>query len=142
MSQRNVEIVRRIYEDANRGDFDAAIEYFAPEIEIHLAGLFLDVEPVHRGREALRKFVQRGTEAWDDISIEPDRMIDMGARVLVLAHFHVKGRDGIEAQRPIAHLWTMQNGQAVQMEAYSDQQAALEAVGQAKPQENVESLRA
>src|SRR3989442_1639388 len=33
MSQRNVEIVRRIYEDANRGDFDAAIEYFAPEIE-------------------------------------------------------------------------------------------------------------
>jgi ketosteroid isomerase-like protein len=30
---------------------------------------------------------------------------------------------------PFAHLWTLRNGRVVRMDAYSDQQRALEAVG-------------
>jgi ketosteroid isomerase-like protein len=30
---------------------------------------------------------------------------------------------------PFAHLWTLRNGQVVRMDAYSDQQKALEAAG-------------
>ena len=128
MSEQNVEVVRGIYEAANRRDFDAAVKALAPDIEIHLAGLFPDMERVHRGPGVLLKLAEPA-EAWEEISIDPDRIIDLGARVLVLAHFQAKGREGIEVARPIAHLWMMRNGLAVRMDAYSDQQEALEAVG-------------
>jgi ketosteroid isomerase-like protein len=129
VSQSNVEIVRGIYEAMNRRDFDTASDHLDPEFEIHLAGIFPDLEPVHRGRDVVLKLVKHGSEAWEEITIKADRIIDLGARALVLAHFQAKGREGIEVQRPIAHLWTMRAGQAVRMDAYADQQEALEAVG-------------
>jgi hypothetical protein len=129
MSQQNVEIVRGMYEATNRGDADGAVETLAPEIEIHLAGVFPDLEPVYRAHEGVRKWVEQTREPWEELSVEPDRVIDLGARVLVLAHFQVMGRDGIEVQRPVGHVWTMRNGQAVRMDAYSNHQNALEAVG-------------
>jgi ketosteroid isomerase-like protein len=99
------------------------------KFEVHLAGIFLDLEPVHRGRGVVQKLVAHGSETWEEVTIKADRIIDMGERALVLAHFQAKGREGIEVQRPIAHLWTMRNGQAVRMDAYADQQEALEAAG-------------
>jgi ketosteroid isomerase-like protein len=129
MSQENAEIVRRMYEATNRGDADAAREALDPEIEIHLAGVFPDLERLYRGHAGVRKWVEQTREPWEELLVEPDRVIDLGARVLVLAHFHVKGRDGIEVQRPVGHLWTMRNGQAVRMDAYSDHQKALKAAG-------------
>ena len=129
MSQENVEVVRGMYEATNRGDPDAALEALAPEIEIHLAGVFPDLEPVYRGHEEVRKWMQLTREPWEQLLVEPDRVIDLGARVLVLAHFQVTGREGIEVQRPVGHLWTMRNGRAVRMDAYSDHQTAVEAAG-------------
>jgi ketosteroid isomerase-like protein len=135
VSQSNIEIVRGIYEAVDRGDFDAAGDPLHPEFEVHLAGIFLDLEPVHRGRDVVQKLVAHGSETWEEVTIKADRIVDLGERTLVLAHFQAKGREGIEVQRPIAHLWTMRNGQAVRMDAYADQQEAMSQV-------NVENLRA
>jgi len=132
VSQSNIEIVRRIYEAVDRRDFDAASDHLDPEFEVHLAGIFPDLEPVHRGRDVILKLVEHGSETWEEITIKADRIIDLGARALVLAHFQARGREGIEVQRPIAHLWTMRGGRAVRMDAYADQQEALEAVGSSK----------
>ena len=35
MSEENVELVRRTYEAVNKGDSDAMVLYFHPEIEFH-----------------------------------------------------------------------------------------------------------
>jgi ketosteroid isomerase-like protein len=128
----NVEIVRGIYRAIDRRDFDGASDHPDPEFEIHLAGIFPDLEPVHRGRDVVLKLVEHGSESWEEITIKPDRLIGLGARALVLAHFQAKGREGIEVQRPIAHLWTMRSGLAVRIDACADQQEALEAVGSSK----------
>ena len=120
--------MRRIYEAVDRRDFDALSDHFAPEIEIHLAGIFPDLNPLHRGKDAPRILAAHGEEPWEEITIEPDRIIDLGDRLLVLAHFQAKGRDGIEVRRPIAHLWTLRDGQAVRMDAYSDEHEAMAAV--------------
>ena len=56
-------------------------------------------------------------------------MIEIDDRVLVLVHFRARGRDGIEVQLPLAHLWTMRNGLGVRMDACSDQQKAFAAAG-------------
>jgi ketosteroid isomerase-like protein len=99
MSEGNVEIVRRIYEAVIRRDFDAAIEDVAPDAEIHLAGIFPDLERVHRGHDVFRTLVEHGEETWEEIWVDIDRIIDLGARVLVLAHFRATGREGIEVRR-------------------------------------------
>ena len=48
---------------------------------------------------------------------------------LVLSHFHARGRDGIEVNRSFAHVWTLKDERIVRLDAYADQQEALEAVG-------------
>jgi ketosteroid isomerase-like protein len=121
--------VRSYYEAVNRRHLDAAFELLAPEIEFHLAGLFPDLDRVYRGQAEVQRFLEQFTEPWRELSIEPDRMIEVGDLVLVFLHFQATGRDGIEVQLPLAQLWTLRDGRAVRMDAYSDQQRALEAAG-------------
>jgi ketosteroid isomerase-like protein len=128
MSQENVEIIRTMYETASPLPL-AGLDFLAPEIEFHLSGVFPDLDPVYRGHEGIQKFVDQFSEPWEELSLEPDRFIDIGAQVLVLSHFHARGRDGIEVRLPFAHLWTLRDRLAVRMDAFSDQQKALEAVG-------------
>ena len=129
MSQENVEVVRRMYEAANRRDLDAYFEDVDPEIEFHLSGAFPDLEAVYRGRAGVQKFFEQFAEPWEELSVEPNRIFDLDTRVLVLFHFRARGRDGIEVQLPLAHMWTMREAKAVRMDAYSDQRKALEAAG-------------
>ena len=129
MSQENVETMRRWYDAANRRDVDAGIGLMHPDIEVRTAGLFPDMEAAYQGREAFISFLFKFAEAWVELSLEPDRYVDLDTRVLVLAHFHAKGRDGLEIDRPFAHLWTLREGRAVRLEAYADHQEALAAAG-------------
>lgn len=138
MSQKDVERLRKLYEAANRGDVDAYFDGVSPEIEFHLSGAFPDLEPVYRGHAGVRRFFEQFTEPWEELSVEPDRFVDRGSRIVALVHFHARGRDGIEVQLPLAHLWTIEDGQAVRMDADADQDEALKAMSP----ENVESLRA
>jgi uncharacterized protein len=129
MSQENVALVRSYYEAVNRSDRDAVSAFLAPEVEFHLAGLFPDLARVYRGRVEVQTFLDQFAEPWRELSIEPERFIDVDARVLVFLRFRARGRDGIVVELPLAHLWTMSDGRAVRMDAYSDQLKALEAVG-------------
>jgi ketosteroid isomerase-like protein len=130
MSQENVEIPRRWYEAANRRDVDAGNELLDPDFEFRMAGVLPDFpQTAYRGRDEFVAFLWEFAEPWEALTIEPDRYLDIGSQVLVLAHFHAKGRDGIEIERPFAHLWTIRDGRAVRLVSYADHRQALEAVG-------------
>ena len=63
MSQENVEIVRRVYEAANRSDWDAAFRAAHPEFEATFQrGPFAGT---HRGREAVQ--ARSRTSEWHSI---------------------------------------------------------------------------
>jgi ketosteroid isomerase-like protein len=129
MSRQNVEIIRGLYDAANRRDAEAYLAGLAPAIEFHLSGAFPDLDDVYRGHAGIREFNDLFIEPWEELSVEPDKIIEIDDRVLALVHFRARGRDGIEVQLPLAHVWTMKNGLAVRMDAYSDHQKALEAAG-------------
>jgi ketosteroid isomerase-like protein len=131
MSQENVELLRRWYEMANRRD-DSGRQLLDPEFEFRPAGLFPDLPESYRGRDEFVAFLWEFAEPWEELTIEPDRYLDIDSQVLVLAHFHAKGRDGIEIERPFAHLWTIRDGLAVRLVAYADHQQALDDVGLSK----------
>jgi uncharacterized protein len=128
MSKPNAEIVRSMYETTT-GRLDPDFGVLAPDVEFHLSGVFPDLDPVYRGHEGIRTLTDQLNAPWQAISLEPERLIDLDERVLVLSHFQARGRDGIEARLEFAHLWTLRNGEVVRMDAFSDHQKALEAVG-------------
>ena|SRR5256885_9581462 len=131
MSQENIEVVRRLVERTNAagGHLDAGLEFMAPEIELHLSGVFPDLDPVYRGHEGVREFVALFNAPWEELSVTPERFFDLGEQVLVLSRFEGKGRDGIEASLPMGHIHTVRDGQVVRMDAFADQKKALEAAG-------------
>jgi uncharacterized protein len=125
----NVDLIRRYYAASNRRDIEAALEMVDPEIEFRLAGVFPDLATTYRGHEGILEFFERFNEPWEELSVDPERVIDLGDRVLVLIRFHATGRDGIAVQLPLAHLWTFRDGLAVRLQAFPDQAQALEAAG-------------
>jgi ketosteroid isomerase-like protein len=128
MSQENVEVVRRMHRTAG-ADLAAGLHFMAPNVELHLTGVFPDLEPVYRGHEGVKNFVALFNAPWEDLSVEVDRYIDLGDQVLSSSTFHGKGRDGVEVVMPLAHVWTLRGGQIARMDAYADRAAALKAVG-------------
>ena len=140
MSQENVERAREAYRELNAtGTLGVVVEFLAPEVEFHLSGAFPDLDAVYRGHDGVRKLGEQLTEPWEQFRMEPDRFIDLGEQVLVLCHFHGKGRDGIAARLPFAHLWTLREGVVVRMDAFSGHAEALEAVGLAEQDAHADS---
>jgi ketosteroid isomerase-like protein len=130
MHENSVALVRDYYGAANRRDIDAVRRHLAPEIEFHLSGVFPDLAPVYRGHAEVERFFEEFTAPWEDLSIEPERITEATEdRVLALVHFQARGRDGVEVQLPLAHLWTLRNGLAVRLDAYADRRHAVEAAG-------------
>jgi ketosteroid isomerase-like protein len=128
MESREVETLRGAYEGWNRGDIESILAASDPDVVFRMSGLFPGLEPVYRGYEGVRMFWDQFRETWQQISIEPEEIVQRGDLVLALFRFRGIGRDGIEVERPFAHLWTTREGRFVEMQAYADQAIAREAL--------------
>jgi ketosteroid isomerase-like protein len=132
MSQENVEILRQGFEDFARGDVDAVLDRFDPDVDWHPAiAPILGVETI-RGREAVRKFLTRDLfeEGFDDFRAEPLAYEDLGDAVLVTVRYTGRGKStGLKIDQTFASLYRFRDGQTVSMRDYSTRTEALEAAG-------------
>ncbi len=129
MSQKNVEIVRAAVEAFNRGDLDAAFKDATPSFEWdNSRSMNADTRGVFTLSEALQIFKQ-ALGLWGSAWIEINEVIPVGDHVVLPHTFHVRGRDGIEAQARTTWLFTIRNGKMERGCLYQDRQEALEAVG-------------
>jgi ketosteroid isomerase-like protein len=128
MSQANVELIQRMYEAFRRGDFDGALAYFDPEVEVD-ASMRVD-EGIGRGRNAVNTVVGRWLAAWDEWREEIEEMLDLGNRVLVISTQHGRAKgSGIEVETRYAVLYETRGDKITRMVLYSGPEAALEAAG-------------
>jgi ketosteroid isomerase-like protein len=129
MSEQNVALARQTYEAFNRGDLDAVLGMFDPEIEVHDPPEMPD-SAVHRGLEAVMRDWQRTFDSFDEFSIELEECHDLGDELLVLLRYRGRGRgSGVDVEAAIAHLLTLRDGKLVRMRQFLDRAAALEAAG-------------
>jgi ketosteroid isomerase-like protein len=128
VSAENVELIHTLTRAAG-ADLSGWLEFMAPDVELHLTGVFPDLEPVYCGYDGVREFVARFNATWDELIPDAYRYEDLGDRVLSLTHMHGRGRDGIEATLEMGHVWTFRDGSIVRMDAFADPELALEAVG-------------
>jgi ketosteroid isomerase-like protein len=129
VSQENVEVVRRIYEEYAAGDIDGLLSRVDPEIEFDLSDRLPD-EGLHRGREAYRQFLNRTFELWADFRVEVEYLVDAGDAVVAIIHTTVTGRgSGIEVDERIGHVFWLRDQVPYRFKVFSDRSEALAAAG-------------
>jgi uncharacterized protein len=128
MSEENVEIIRTLYDTFNVGGAEAVRKLLDPDVVFK--------EPpeqpgatTFRGVDAVIEGFGKWSENWESHRIEPERLTDLGDRVLALEHHKLRGRDGIEVEGHAGNIWTLRRGKIIRFEAWWDQAAALEAAG-------------
>jgi uncharacterized protein len=117
--------LRGAYAAFNRGDIDAAVEPLDAHIEW--------TEPVefpgggtYHGREGAKRYLAQSRSSWAEVSSEPERFITAGNRIIVFVHARVRAKDSKEWQEVrLADVYTIRDGKAVQMRAFSDRKEAL-----------------
>ncbi len=130
MSQENVEVVRRIYEE---GLIDqdpqwllelatADIEYVNPQ---HA------VEPgVRRGPAAVVQAMRRFAEVWSHSRHELRELFDCGDAVVAAVNWHTRSHESeMELMQAEAHTWAFRGGKIARFEWGTDLAQALEAAG-------------
>ncbi|MEK6252750.1 MAG: nuclear transport factor 2 family protein [Actinomycetota bacterium] len=128
MTKRWTDVVRERYAAFNRGDWDTAFRVFDDSFEVH--DHTLPDAPVFRGRDAMRKNLAEMTDAFEDMSYEPDRVLELGDRVLVQVRASGRGKEsGIEVGGIVGHLWTVKESRILRLDIYQGWTEALEAVG-------------
>ena len=128
---RNAEIVRASYEALNRGDIAGALAPLGPDVEWRESPV-LPESDTYKGRESVRGLLLHFLESWDEFRQEVEETRSEGDRVLVFLHLTARGREsGAAVDARYAHLWTMQHGRAVRVDAFYDRPEALEALAAA-----------
>jgi ketosteroid isomerase-like protein len=85
VSQEHVEKTYDFIAAYNRRDFDAAVQFFDPEIDWVL--------PEHqrfdscKGREEVRRFWEELDETFEELRLDPQEAVDAGDRVAVRLRF-------------------------------------------------------
>jgi ketosteroid isomerase-like protein len=133
MPPGNVEILREAYEALNHGDVESALGVLEPDAEWQEHSE-LPEAGTYRSRDAIRTFLLSYLDSWDEFRQETEELIDSGDRVAVVLRMAARGKgSGIEVESRYAHLWTMQDGRGVRVDAYADPNVALEALQHSQP---------
>jgi uncharacterized protein len=135
IANKDVETLRDAYEALNQGDIERALAVLDEQAEwcehsdLPEAGLY-------RGRDAIRTFLESFLESWADFTQETEDVIAGEGCILILLRSRSQGKgSGISVEAQYAHLWTMQDGRGMRVDAYFDRDEALSAMrsGAARP---------
>jgi hypothetical protein len=90
----------------------------------------MDTESTYRGREGWSEFWHTFSEAWESITVNVERIEDLGEQVLVLGTFHGRGHgSGVEVTREAAWITTLCDGLFAESRTFVSWAEALEAAG-------------
>jgi ketosteroid isomerase-like protein len=136
MSQENVEIVRRSLEEfearLDRGNFGVNFDSgnFAPDCE-WIPDYAPGLRSVYRGRDEFVEFMRTWSEDFENWSIRPERLIDVGDdRVLALVHHRASGKgSGVQVELHMAFVYELKEGRVIRARTFIDPAEAFKAAG-------------
>jgi limonene-1,2-epoxide hydrolase len=127
MSQENIELVRSLQEDWNRGDTTVAVDKFHPDLEF--LPLRAATEGAYHGLAGFQTFVADTLEVFEKFEMHY-KFADLGERVLAWGYIHVRARgSGIETDIESGGVFEFRDGKVVRWEDFGSKDKALEAVG-------------
>jgi ketosteroid isomerase-like protein len=129
VSQENVDKTMDFIAAYNRRDFDAAVDFFHPEVDWVLPAL--QRSDSCRGPEEVRRFWEGLDETFDELTLKPQETVDAGDRVAVRLRHYGRGKgSGLEMDTELYHqVTTFRDGTMVRIEYFESWPEALEAAG-------------
>jgi ketosteroid isomerase-like protein len=130
MSQENVEIVRRIYEEVSAHTWEPPRDLYDPDYTVDLSDAGPDLGVIH-GVEASEAALREYVETFDAFRIEITEVIHADDRQVVVA-VRDGGRlkaSGAELWERFFHVWTFRNRKIVRRSSHRGRGRALEAAG-------------
>jgi ketosteroid isomerase-like protein len=129
MAETNEQRLRRGYEALGRGDYDAIRELLDPQILLQDRPEAPDARS-YRGFEGMLATLRDTSESFEGFRLDPAKFFEHGEKVVVILDMTGRGRtSGVPVEERIAHLWTIRDGLAVELRAFTDPADALEAAG-------------
>ena len=130
MSQENLEVLRRMVDAFNRGDRDAALIGYAPDVEWHTTGRFAD-EGIYRGPEGVDRLIDELRRDFDELQFRLSEIRAVGHdKVFAATTFVGRGRRSkARVEQAMWFVHTFAGGLVVRVDNYSNRTAALEAAG-------------
>jgi ketosteroid isomerase-like protein len=127
MPPSNVDVVRAVVTEFNRGNFETAMEMCTEDVVFDWSRRMLD-GAVMTGREEAQRFLQEVTEIFDEIHIPAEELTDLGnGVVLLVGTARFKGRvSGLDVEAAAANLWTVRDGKVSHFRFYQSKEDALE----------------
>ena len=127
MSRENLELIRAGFAAHNRGDLDALVEVYDPDVvfETLLLG-------TRHGNEAIRLIYEENQKTLAGYDVVPVELIDSGDQVVAVAQVAGVGpvsQIAMENRDQFAFLFTIKNGRVVREQAFRNKEEALEAAG-------------
>jgi ketosteroid isomerase-like protein len=121
MSRENIEIVRRFV----LLGFDEAREYADPDI------VWNPIEEApSKGHDAVRAYLDRWEDEWEEYEGVPEEFLDADDRVLVTFRVNARGRgSGMKLEAHFYAVYTLRGGKIVRYDDFTQRSAALEAAG-------------
>ena len=129
MSQQNVEVVRRLIEHWEQGDWRWGRDVFDDECEaVFSAFWFPEADNYRVGAEALRAWTGF-TDAFETLEVRLDRIIDAGDQVVAVTHIRARGQaSGAAVDALTGGIFTLRGGKIVRY-VLTDSREALKAAG-------------
>jgi ketosteroid isomerase-like protein len=136
VSQKNVEIARRLFEEFQAGmERDDPGAWFDPQAVAEdfewILPTPLDGRSVWHGREGFVEFIRTWTEQFDDWSIRVERWIDAGeGRVVALTRQSGTGRESrVPVELNLGQVWEFEAERVARVRVYLSHSEALEVAG-------------
>ena len=132
MSEGDLDLVRRLYDAIGDRGPVAALDFAAPDVVLTLSPPF--PRESYAGLEEAREFLAEWGATFGEYRIELEELIEARDLILVFARFRGAGiGGGVPVDIPVAHIWTLRDGQISQAHFFTDRGEALDAAGLPDP---------
>jgi ketosteroid isomerase-like protein len=129
MTQTNVDRLRGGYAALGRGDYEAVRELLDPKVLLQDRPEVPDAR-TYRGYEGMLVTLRDTGDSFENFRLDPEQFFEHADKIVVILSMTGRGRtSGVPVEERIAHLWTLRDGLAVELRAFTDPADALEAAG-------------
>ena len=124
----NADVVRRLFDAFNRGDFEGALALVQDDVEWGEPPDIPDTGGVYRGHEGLVAEFARFLEAWEELRVDLEEMTHVGGQVVVLTHWIGRSRGTrIEVDQRVAQVYELRDGKVARVRQFRTHEEALAA---------------
>jgi ketosteroid isomerase-like protein len=129
MSERNLEIVRGIYDGWARGDFTAATDLYHEGTVLVMRPEFPEAG-TYTGPEEIRGYMKGFLAAFGSVTIDAEKLTGEGGGVVADVHQVATGKgSGVPVEMRYFQAWILRDGRVDRFESIQDRADALATAG-------------